>query len=91
LTGFTGSTGFVPDIRGQETEISIHKETFGAKRSVKPFHPLLGPPPSRGRKIKEGCPLTAWFYWASEALTANVSAIWVYHFVFVPCPEPVEG
>jgi len=43
------------------------KESFGAKRSLKPFHPHLGPPsfdrlrtqsnvegPSRGRKRKEG-------------------------------------
>jgi len=37
------------------------KEPFGAKRSEKPFHPHLGPPPSRGRKINEGCPLAAWF------------------------------
>jgi hypothetical protein len=52
------------------------KEPFGAKTSVKPFHPLLDPPPSRGRKINEGCSLATWvFHWASENLTTNDSAV----------------
>ena len=51
------------------------KETFGAKTNARSFHPHLGPPPSRGRKDNEGCPLAAWFYWESEVLTPNVSSV----------------